>query len=325
MVATIVAFSTEPPPVSQTASHSERRRKILAAHPEVRDLFGRDSTTFVIAVGTLVAQTATAALMGHLGAPYWPLALFLAIAFGAFANHANFVIIHDAVHNLVFKSRALNRITAIIADLPNGIPTAMSFRCYHMKHHAHLSAYDHDADVPSQWEVRLVGHGGLRKALWLFCFPIVQLTRIPRLQGPLPLWTGWMLANVAAVALYDLAMVAAFGPFALVYLLMSFWFSIGGLHPLTARWLQEHFAFETAPTSSYYGWLNRVALNIGYHNEHHDFPEIPWSRLPRLTAMVADYTAIPAHASWTRLLVRFVTDPRCSLELRASVREAETA
>ena len=33
---------------------------------------------------------------------------------------------------------------------------------------------------------------------------------------------------------------------------------------------------------------NRLTLNVGYHNEHHDFPTIPWNRLPRLRALRSD-------------------------------------
>lgn len=300
-------------------SHAERRRVILGAHPAVRSLFGRDSFTFWVTLALLIAQTSIAAGLGYLGLAYWPLSLLLAVMFGAFANHANFVVIHDAIHNLVFESRALNRVTGILADLPNGVPTAMAFRCYHLKHHAHLSSYDHDADVPSEWEVRVVGSGALRKALWLFCFPLVQLARIPRLKGPLPLWNAWTFANAAAVVAYDCVLLAAFGPNALLYIWLSFWFSVGGLHPLSARWLQEHFAFVPGHTFGYYGPLNRVALNIGYHNEHHDFPEIPWRRLPELKSMAPEgYDGLPAHRSWTRLLIRFITDSRCALSMRSN-------
>ena len=44
--------------------------------------------------------------MGHLGLGYWWLSLLVAYGVGAFANHCNYVIIHDATHNLIFRTRA---------------------------------------------------------------------------------------------------------------------------------------------------------------------------------------------------------------------------
>ncbi len=55
-----------------------------------------------------------------------------------------------------------------------------------------------------------------------------------------------------------------------LYLAFSFFFSIG-LHPVGARWIQEHYTNDPEQeTYSYYGPINRLALNMGYHNEHHD-------------------------------------------------------
>jgi sphingolipid delta-4 desaturase len=53
---------------------------------------------------------------------------------------------------------------------------------------------------------------------------------------------------------------------------------------------------------------------MGYHNEHHDFTAVPWSRLPKLKAAAPEfYDTLFAHRSWTRLLLRFVFDRDCSL------------
>ncbi len=300
-------------------SHIERRRLILEKYPEVRKLFGTDPVTFKITAAIFLGQTLIAATMGWMGLAWWWLSLILAICVGAFANHANFVVIHDAIHNCVFESTLANKWTAILADLPNGFPTAMGFRCYHIKHHSHLSAYDYDADIPSQWEVDWVGNSSWRKAAWLFCFPVIQLLRLNRLKGTVPIRGKWTYINTAVIVAYDLFMLWAFGPNALLYLFFSFWFSVGGLHPLSARWLQEHFGFAPDQgTFDYYGPLNRLALNIGYHNEHHDFHEVPWTRLPQLTAMAPEfYTTLRCHRSWFALLVTFIFDPTYSLGTRS--------
>jgi sphingolipid delta-4 desaturase len=60
--------------------------------------------------------------------------------------------------------------------------------------------------------------------------------------------------------------------------------------------------------------LNIPALNVGYHNEHHDFPWVPWHRLPLVRAAAPEaYDTLLWHRSWTKLLFRFLFDPGISL------------
>jgi sphingolipid 4-desaturase/C4-monooxygenase len=313
-------------PAQKDRPHPSRRRLITAAHPEVKALLGPDVVTAWIILGVVIGQTALAALFGHLGFAYWWLTLIAAYGIGAFTNHAMFVAIHDATHGAIFDSPRWNKWFAIIADLPNAFPTAMGFRCYHMKHHSHLGDYDYDADLPSHWEARLVGNRWYAKALWLFFFPIMQLVRLHRLKGTVPMGGRWTYFNAAAVIIYDLAILYFLGPVALIYLFASFWFSVG-LHPLGARWVQEHFTFDpTQETYGYYGPLNRIALNIGYHNEHHDFPEIPWTRLPALKRMAPEfYDHLAAHPSWTGLFFDFIFDKRYTLYSRVDRSKATLA
>jgi sphingolipid delta-4 desaturase len=293
--------------------HPERTRAILKAHPEVRTLMGRNPSTALIGLSVLMIQSAIAYRVSRLGPDGWWVALLVAYGFGAFANHCTYVIIHDAVHNLVFRNRVLNKFVAIAADLPNLLPGAIAFGTYHLKHHAHQGDYETDADIPNKWEARLIGDKWYRKIFWLLLFPVFQLTRPPRLKA-IVMWNVWTLVNVVAALAYGIAIYSVCGWLGLFYLVCSFFFSVG-LHPVGARWVQEHYTLDPdQETFSYYGPINRVALNVGYHNEHHDFPSIAWNNLPKLRALAPEfYDSLRSHSSWTRLLIQFVFDRRYTL------------
>ena len=60
--------------------------------------------------------------------------------------------------------------------------------------------------------------------------------------------------------------------------------------------------------------MNVVNLNVGYHNEHHDFPSIPWNKLPKLKAIGGNYyNSLHHHTSYTVLLFRFLFDKQLSV------------
>ena len=297
-------FSDSPEP------HIERTKAILKKHPEVKKLMGRNPNTIYYIIGVVSFQIIVAYLLRDQA---WWLVLTAAYLVGAFANHALFTLIHECTHNLIFKNKLANIWAGILCDLPNGFPSSVQFRKYHLKHHAFQGHYDIDADIPSVWEAKLIGNSFAGKAIWLLLFPIFQLTRPPRLRA-IQFSSQWVWINALVVFSFDILMVYFFGWMSLLYLVASFWFSVG-LHPLGGRWIQEHYLTDSPQeTYSYYGPLNILAFNVGYHNEHHDFSYVPWNKLPEIRKAAPEfYDNLTYHTSWSKLVWKFLTDSSISL------------
>ncbi|KAI4162547.1 MAG: hypothetical protein LQ342_003778 [Letrouitia transgressa] len=148
--------------------------------------------------------------------------------------------------------------------------------------------------------------------------------------------------NLAVQILFDLFLVRCVGAGALAYLLASS-FLAGSLHPCAGHFIAEHYVFEKRPrtfqerssvpvpeTYSYYGPLNLLTYNVGLHNEHHDFPAVPWTKLPVLHSIAREfYSDLPHHQSWTWVMWQFIFDPSvglwCRVKRQAGDRKIEGA
>ncbi|MFA5884105.1 MAG: fatty acid desaturase [Acidimicrobiia bacterium] len=295
-------------------AHPQRAREILATHPEVRELFGRNPWSVLLVLGLVSFQLALAFVLRD---AWWLWVVLLAYGVGAFVNHALFVCNHESAHDLILPKRWQDLVLGIVGDVALAFPSAVGFRRFHLVHHASMGQYDLDGDIATRGEARLVGHSWWRKAIWVALLGVSQALRPLRLKGVRARDRAWVVANFVVIIAIDIAIVVLVGPWSLVYLALSTVFALG-LHPVGGRWIQEHFVTRPGQeTYSYYGPLNAVALNVGYHNEHHDFAGIPWNRLPRLTQLAPEqYDSLAPYRSWSGLLVRFVRDPSLTLYSR---------
>ncbi|HXB13293.1 MAG TPA: fatty acid desaturase [Bacteroidia bacterium] len=294
--------------------HFERPIEIIKEHPEIRSYMGRTPATFFIVFGIVTLQVALCWLMPSV--PWWAV-IAIAWLVGAFIDHALFVMIHECAHNLLFQKKPANMLTGIFANSVMFFPSSVSFGRYHLKHHAHQGIPELDGDLPSEWEGKVFNNSTFGKAMWLLFYPVIQSLRVARLREVKP-FDKWVALNFLIVFGVDALMWYLFGVKAFVYLGASLFFSVG-LHPLGGRWVQEHYltSDDVQETHSYYGPLNTVAFNVGYHNEHHDFPSIPWNNLPKVRkAGEKWYNGIAYHNSWTMLWLRFIFDRNISIYSR---------
>jgi sphingolipid delta-4 desaturase len=302
--------------VTYPEPHIGRTRQMLTTHPELRKLFGPHSGTILWAILIVGVQMAIAALCPHL--PFWAI-FILAYTIGAVADHAAFVIVHEATHNLVFKTPTANRLAGIFVNIPILWPSAISFRKYHLLHHRWQGNLNYDADLSSPWEAKLVGKSAFGKSLWLLFFFIVEGIIRPARLKDVSFLDGWTLFNNVFQFSVLGAMFYFWGPWSVFYFFLSCTISIG-LHPLGARWIQEHYVFKPGQeTYSYYGPANKLCFNVGYHNEHHDLIMVAWPNLPKIKATAPEfYDPLMSHQSWTKLLFRFLFDRNVDLFSRVT-------
>eukprot|EP00842_Homolaphlyctis_polyrhiza_P005138 jgi/Hompol1/5625/HPOL_000863-RA len=146
----------------------------------------------------------------------------------------------------------------------------------------------------------------LLKLVFLMLYPVMYVVRGLAMQKAPSFWeyVNWVVTIATDVVVWHVC-----GPRGFLYMFLSLWFGYS-LHPAAAHFIQEHFTFvDGQETYSYYGGLNKIFLNIGYHNEHHDFTKIPWSKLPLITEIAPEfYENLLGHDSWLRVHWDFIFD-----------------
>ena len=214
----------------------------------------------------------------------WTVVLILAYTFGGVINHSLTLAVHEIAHNLAFghSQPMMNRLFGFFANLPIGIPMSISFKKYHLDHHRYQGDDEKDVDIPSRFET-LFFNSTLLKFVWVLMNPWFYSLR-PFFINPKPMNT-LEIANMAIQFPFDYLLYHFLGFKALAYLIIGSFMGTS-LHPMAGHFISEHYMFVKGyETYSYYGPLNWLTWNVGYHTEHHDFPSIPGSNLPKVKAL----------------------------------------
>jgi len=286
--------------------HRERRTEMLKKYPQIKKLYGYDPISKFKTIFCFLLQIATCYLISRMELGWFPLIL-LAYAWGGTINHSLMLAVHELSHDLFFPKTWQNEWFGIFASFPLAVPISLGFKKYHLIHHQYQGISTVDPDLPTRFEGNFFS-SATTKFFFLLFQPLIYIGR-PLLTQPSTTRTIEILAFIAQIT-FDYFILYFFGGKALSYLFLGAILG-SGLHPLAAHFVAEHYIWTPGyETYSYYGPLNKLVYNVGYHNEHHDFPRLPGSKLPELHKIAPEfYKNIGKLESWPGTMWRFIFDP----------------
>jgi len=269
--------------------HATRRMEILKKYPEIKRLYGPDIRIFRWCIGLFTCQLSLAYFVvvhmkwGFRDGAFW----LLAWAIGGTLTQSMSLGMHELSHNLCFATPKYNEWLGMFLNCAQGIPAAVTFKRYHLEHHIYQGDDVMDTDLPVQIEVDIFGTNTFMKIIWMILQPLFYLLR-PPLVCPKP-FIFKEGVNFFIVGAFNLLVTHYFGIKIWAFNVFSGLLGMG-LHPCAGHFIAEHYTFaEGQETYSYYGPLNYITFNVGYHNEHHDFPTIAGFRLPEVKAIAPEY------------------------------------
>lgn len=321
--------------VGSDEPHATRRKLILNKYPQIKSLMGVDPNFKLVVAGTVLLQFVSFILIKDIK-NFWTLSLIAYFWIGVI-NHSLMLAVHEIAHGQAFgQNRVLaNKLFGMFANLPMGIPMSVSFKKYHLKHHRYQGDDYLDTDIPSAFEARVFTNTAM-KLIWVALQPFFYSFR-PFFVYPLPP-ENLELLNFIVQGSFNYVIVTYLGWHVL-------WTMIGGsvlamgLHPVAGHFISEHYIMFKKEelvncdgdnqrkdleegvsisngkplipeTCSYYGPLNLITFNVGYHVEHHDFPSIPGSRLPLVKQIAPEfYDNLYHHTSWSYVIYKYIVDP----------------
>jgi fatty acid desaturase len=238
----------------------------------------------------------------HLGLVYAVLCAWLF----SLINNTLFSLMHEAVHGLAATSFGINRLIGTIASWT--FPTSLS-----LQHAAHMGHHRRNRTDEELYDYYLPGQSRLKRSLWLYAgnlFGMYWLSVV--LSNLLLLVAPWAyrssifverfgpalgfgaylqdLKKVTTLRLW-LEVALAFAYQAAVFLLLDLhWlptllcYVCFALHWSVLQYADHAWSAREVRSGA---WNLRVlapsrwlALNYHYHQAHHQYPEIPWYRLP---------------------------------------------
>jgi sphingolipid 4-desaturase/C4-monooxygenase len=290
--------------------HRNRAKAMLKKYPALIALRGpRPIVNTLLCLGCAAGHVGVAIAVAH--QPIW-IAILAAWLVGWWFVVQMILQGHECQHQMVYKSKRANSWLFLLTTLPKLGPTYYDWCFYHHPHHFKFGTDDDVVIKRRDWLLRGRPLSPLFMPYTVLNFPREVLHFVLK-DGPkyfgqlfdskLPMKqrraAGWAIVYFFAVVGLAVALFMFFGISPVIYLLAATCFQTGFLHPMsygmrlfishfgpTTNKFQASYIYENTWFNTLFNWLT---VNWGLHCQHHDFPNIPWTRLGKVAKIAPDF------------------------------------
>jgi len=311
----------------QARRHNDLRREAISNHPEFRHLSGTDWRTALALPVILVVHWGIAWAVSDASLLVIFLAAFIP---GQIAIHSAGSLVHETAHKLIFRGeKAKLGFDLGLEWILSSYGKQLTYQYEHVtSHHPYIGDYERDYEhedicaFQSRMMLRSenprLQHLLTAVTLFIHALPLGSIIADPVIKR-----MNWDATQrpqsdperhidaakppksqvrlfIAVSALSNVTMLLLLGPWALLYHIWALSLFLGkfGIWNLGQSLSEHEGSDEVTPTRSYYGPLNWLLFNTGYHNEHHTFPAVPWTRLPELKRQAPEQFNVVAEKSY---------------------------
>jgi len=279
-----------------------------------------DMSTFTITILLFISQVCIASTIQNVSFGFW----FKVIVFGAPISHGLYLMCLEFASNLCFGYEILDRFSGIFCNFGTGFPYSEFLRFFESEHRAFHNSTSHiDPHKPTPSEITLVRGVGL-KILYLFIYPFLLARRLVFRNHSFRYNThmsNFLIWNIVLQILVNFFVWYWLGIPALLYIWASSYFASAPIHPIATHILLQHIRInkklKLAHVYSYYGPMNVLVFNSGFHREKHLHPKVPWFRLPLIRQLYFHQEGAKTNISYQSILQSlhdFIFDQNATLE-----------
>lgn len=218
----------------------------------------------------------------------WPFLVVLALTLIYFYCLNAQCVAHNFIHKPFFRIKSANFVFSAINTFGLGMPQCL-YRQHHLEHHKYVNDKWQNGQRPKDSSsFYLYGKNGEPENIWAYSFlSPFRADAVGLAKEAVKAGNKLNLITEVSLMIFIWVMLLIIAPKYFLMFFLPVWY-LGQVSEYLENYLEHHKADVsnslTDSVSCYDTFYNFLWFNNGYHQEHHCYPSIHWSDIPKAKA-----------------------------------------